>query len=199
MFTKNIKNICDAVVSDWVSDFDELDDHFKINLSRDDYYHKRYSALDNKTINDYLKTKVGSSYRYPTFKRRVEILISNGKIKNLAFDKLDNSILLNALKKVNIKSSKSAVEFLIDDEKFDAVAWFDYLVEQGQILGIDFTDNIMLFFILCYLRNIISFYELLPYQVDIDKDCLLFYCVDSNNKTKYYFVNITNPLATHFI
>ncbi len=81
MFKINVKNICDAVINDWDSDFEELGDNFKLNLSRRDFYHKTFPVLEDKTINNYLKDAVekktgqSSSYRYPTFKRRYEILI----------------------------------------------------------------------------------------------------------------------------
>ena len=90
MFKINVKNICDSVVDNWnSSDFEELDDNFKLNLSRRDFYGKIFPVLGDKTINNYLKDAVkektgqSSSYRYPTFKRRAEILISNDKIKFL--------------------------------------------------------------------------------------------------------------------
>ncbi|HFI0458434.1 TPA: hypothetical protein ACGOY3_002106, partial [Streptococcus suis] len=99
MITNNAKKICDAVVHDWVSDFNELDDQFKLKLSRKDFYHKIYPVLGNKTIDNYLKDAVkeltdqSSSYRYPTFKRRAEILLSNGLIQNLQFNSIDSLTL----------------------------------------------------------------------------------------------------------
>ena len=205
--SKNLKLICDAVVNDWVSDFDELDDHFKLKLSWNDFYHKIYPVLGNKTINNYLKDVVkkltgqSSSYKYPTFKRRAEILFGNSKISNLVFDNVDKTTILNGLLIIKPNNVKSVNDFFIEKDKFDFTLWSDYLLEQNQILGIEFADEIFLFSTLCYIRNIVSFYGLLPYQVElsIDDDCIFFYCVDFSNMKYTFFVSLTNPLASHFI
>lgn len=206
MFKNNAKNICDAVVNNWDSDFEELDDNFKLNLSRRDFYHKVFPVLENKTINNYLKDAVkkltgqSSSYRYPTFKRRAEILFSNGKISDLVFHKIDKAIILNGLLKINPAKMKSVNDFFIND-RFDFKLWSDYLLEKNQILGVEYADEIILFSIFSYLENIVEFYDKLPYQIEIsnEDDCLLFYCIDCNNNTSIYFVSITNPLTSHFM
>ncbi|MXI72572.1 hypothetical protein GR255_26705, partial [Mycobacterium tuberculosis] len=75
-----------------------------------------------------------SCYRYSTFKRRVEILLSHSKTLNLNFDILEESTILNALEKVNSNDMKSVFEFLKADGKFNTDVWIDYLGEQGQVL-----------------------------------------------------------------
>lgn len=207
MLTINAKEICDAVVNDWETDFDELDDHFNLNLSKDDFYQKIFPNLGNKTINNYLSGSIekltgeSSCYRYVTFKRRAEILISNGKIPNLCFNKLDNTTIMNALSRFNSDIQKSVSDFIDKDNTFDAIAWGDYLLSNGQVLGATEADVIMLFASLSYLCNIISFYGVLPFLIELshEDDCISFHCVDFNNSLSIYFVNLTNPLASHFI
>ncbi|MGT2911391.1 hypothetical protein ACVR1I_06740 [Streptococcus cameli] len=207
MLTINAKEICDAVVHDWVSDFNELDNQFKINLSRRDFYHKTYPILGNKTFDNYLKDAVEeltgqcSRYTYPTFKRRAEILIYNCKIPNLCFNKLDHTTIINALSQINSDIQKSVTDFIDKDNTFDGIAWGDYLLSNGQVLGAMEADVIMLFASLSYLRNIISFYGVLPFLIELshEDDCISFHCVDFNNCLSIYFVNLTNPLASHFI
>lgn len=203
MITNNAKKICDAVVNDWKPEYDFEVEHFKLPLSKNDFFNTTYSTLGNITINEYLKSLTGgSSYRYATFKRRSEILISHGKVRNLCFQKLENTIILNALSQIDSDISKSVSQFINDkDNTFDSTAWADYLLSSGQILGAMEADEIFLFSTLCYIRNIISFYGLLPFQVEfsIDDDCIFFYCVDFNNNKFTYFVSLTNPLASHFL
>ena len=197
-----VKVICDAVVNEWKPKYDFLDDHFKLPLSKTDFFKIKYPTLMNNTINEYLRVLTkGSSYIYATFKRRAEILISNGKISNLFFDTVDKSTVLNGLLKVNPNNVKSVNDFYIENDKFDFTLWSDYLLEQNQILGIEFADEIFLFSAMSYIRNIISFYGLLPYKVklSIDDDCIFFYCVDFTNKKNTFFVSLSNPLASHFI
>lgn len=207
MLTINAKEICDAVVNDWETDFDELDDHFNLNLSKDDFYQKIFPNLGNKTINNYLSASIekltgkSSYYRYATFKRRAQILICNGKIPNLCFNKLDNTTIMNALSRINSDIQQSVTDFIDKDNTFDAIAWGDYMLSNGQVLGAMEADVIMLFASLCYLRNIISFYGVLPFLIELshEDDCIYFHCVDFNNGLSKYFVSLTNPLASHFI
>lgn len=207
MIVINADNICDSVVKDWETDFDELDAHVNLKLSKDDFYRKVYPVLGNKTINNYLRDTVknltgkSSYYRYATFKRRAEILISHGKIQNLFFDKLDNTTILNGLSKVGSNIPKSVTDFIDKDNTFDSIVWGDYLLECGQVLGAMEADEIMLFASLCYLRNIISFYGVLPFLIELsnEDDCIYFHCVDLNNGLSIYFVSLTNPLTSHFI
>ncbi|NQK24970.1 hypothetical protein HO518_06660 [Streptococcus suis] len=201
---KNVKLICDAVVNDWVSDFDELDEHFKIKLSRRDFYHKIYPDLGNKTINNYLKeaveklTNQSSSYRYPTFKRRAEILISNGLIQNLKFNSIDSLTLDNALSKINV--SLKIEDFEDDNGNFNFELWFEFLLNNNRIEFTEETDDILFFLMLTYLNNIIQFYGVLPYliKVSVEDDSLHFYCIDFAKEETTFFVSVTNPLASHF-
>ncbi|MGU7920677.1 hypothetical protein ACS6YF_10790 [Streptococcus suis] len=206
---KNVKLICDAVVNDWVSDFDELDEHFKIKLSRRDFYHKIYPDLGNKTINNYLKdaveklTNQSSSYRYPTFKRKAEILISNGLIQNLKFNSIDSFTLDHALSKINVNVSLKIEDFEDDNGNFNFESWFEFLLNNNKIEFTEKTeeiDDILFFLMLTYLNNIIQFYGVLPYRIKVsaEDDSLRFYCIDFTNKESTFYVNITNPLASHF-
>ncbi|HEM4283425.1 TPA: hypothetical protein U1X78_001889 [Streptococcus suis] len=209
MLTINAKEICDAVVNDWETDFDELDDHFNLNLSKDDFYQKIFPNLGNKTINNYLSGSIekltgkSSYYRYVTFKRRAEILIFNGKIPNLCFNKLDNTTIINALSRINsdIQMSVSVTDFIDKDNTFDGIAWGDYLLSNGQVLGAMEADEIMLFSSLCYLRNIISLYGVLPFLIELsnEDDSIYFHCVDFKNDLSIYFVSLTNPLVSRFL
>ncbi|HFI0644183.1 TPA: hypothetical protein ACGO2Y_002060, partial [Streptococcus suis] len=139
MITNNAKKICDAVVHDWVSDFNELDDQFKLKLSRKDFYHKIYPVLGNKTIDNYLKDAVkeltdqSSSYRYPTFKRRAEILLSNGLIQNLQFNSIDSLTLDNAISKIHVNISMKIEDFEDDNGNFNFESWFEYLLNNNSI------------------------------------------------------------------
>ncbi|HEL2024675.1 hypothetical protein F9856_07900 [Streptococcus suis] len=196
-----VKDICDAVLNDWRPEYDFLPDHFRLPLTKSEFYSTSFNTLNNRTISDYIKEKnEGSKYYYSTFKRRAEIIISNN-ISNLVLGNVDNTTILNALSQVNSKNVKAVTEFFIDNDKFDITLWSDFLLEHNQILGIEFADEIFLFSTLCYIRNIISFYGLLPFQVEfsIDDDCIFFYCVDFTNKKFTYFVSLTNPLASHFL
>ncbi|HEL1566066.1 hypothetical protein RFK58_10455 [Streptococcus suis] len=196
-----VKDICDAVLNDWRPEYDFLPDHFRLPLTKSEFYSTSFNTLNNRTISDYIKEKnEGSKYYYSTFKRRAEIIISNN-ISNLVLGNVDNTTILNALSQVNSKNVKAVTEFFIDNDKFDITLWSDFLLEHNQILGIEFADEIFLFSTLCYIRNIISFYGLLPFQVEfsIDDDCIFFYCVDFANKKFTYFVSLTNPLASHFL
>ena len=207
MLTINAKEICDAVVNDWETDFDELDDHFNLNLSKDDFYQKIFPNLGNKTINNYLSGSIekltgkSSCYRYVTFKRRAEILICNGKIPNLCFNKLANTTILNGLSQIDCDIPKSVAQFIKEDTTFDSIAWADCLLSSGQVLGAMEADEIMLFSSLCYLRNIISLYGVLPFLIELsnEDDSIYFHCVDFKNDLSIYFVSLTNPLVPHFI
>lgn len=205
MLTLNAKEICDAVVNDWVSDFDELDEHFKIKLSRRDFYHKIYPDLGNKTINNYLKeaveklTNQSSSYRYPTFKRRAEILISNGLIQNLKFNSIDSLTLDNALSKINVNNSLKIEDFEDDKGNFNFESWFEYLLNNNSIEVTEEFDDISFFLMLTNLNNIIQFYGVLPYLIKFSDDRLYFYCIDFANNESTFFVSLTNPLASHFL
>lgn len=206
VLSQNVKVICDTVFSIWESEYDSMEEHFKLNLSKDCFQNKKFRELNNMTINDYLteliRIKTGdiSRYRYSTFKRRAEILLSNGKISDLVFDKVDKSTILNGLLKINPAKTKSVNDFFIND-RFDFDVWSDYLLENNQILGVEYADKIILFSIFSYLKNIVEFYDKLPYKIEIlnEDDCLLFYCIDENNIESMYFVSITNPLASHFL
>ncbi|HFI0845498.1 TPA: hypothetical protein ACGO1C_002128 [Streptococcus suis] len=196
-----VKDICDAVLNDWRPEYDFLPDHFRLPLTKSEFYSTSFNILNNRTISDYIKEKnEGSKYYYATFKRRAEIIISNN-ISNLVLGNVDNTTILNALSQVNSKNVKLVTEFFIDNDKFDITLWSDFLLENNQILGIEFADEIFLFSTLCYIRNIISCYGLLPFQVEfsIDDDCIFFYCVDFKNNKFTYFVSLTNPLASHFL
>lgn len=207
MLTINAKKICDAVVHDWVSEFNELDDQFKLNLSRRDFYHKIYPVLGNKTIDNYLKDAVKeftdqcSSYKYPTFKRRAEILLSNGLIQNIQFNSIDSLTLDNALSKINVNISLKIEDFENDKGNFNFESWFEYLLNNNRIeVTTEEIDDILFFLMLTYLNNIIQFYGVLPYliKVSVEDDCLYFYCIDFTNKETTFFVSVTNPLASHF-
>ncbi|MDV5989232.1 hypothetical protein ACVR0W_09370 [Streptococcus canis] len=203
MLSTNIKLICDAVVNAWKPEYDFEVEHFKLPLSKNDFFNTTYSTLDNKTINEYLKSLTGGScYRYATFKRRAEILISHGKIRNLCFQKLDNTIIMNALSQIDSDIPKSVTQFINDkDNTFDSTAWQDYLLSCSQILGAMEADEIMLFASSCYLRNIISLYGVLPFLIELsnEDDSIYFHCVDFKNDLSIYFVSLTNPLVPHFI
>lgn len=136
MLSTNIKLICDAVVNAWKPEYDFEVEHFKLPLSKNDFFNTTYSTLGNKTINEYLKSLTGGScYRYATFKRRAEILISHGKIRNLCFQKLDHTTILNALSQIDSDIPKSVTQFINDkDNTFDSTAWQDYLLSCSQIL-----------------------------------------------------------------
>ena len=205
MLTINAKKICDAVVHDWVSDFNELDDKFKINLSRRDFYHKTYPILGNKTFYNYLKDALklvgkNSRYTYPTFKRRAEILISNGLIPNLQLS-IDSLTLENALSKINV--SLKFEDFEDDNGNFNFELWFEFLLNNNRVEFTEKTeeiDDILFFLMLTYLNNIIQFYGVLPYyiKVSVEDDSLHFYCIDFTKEETTFFVSVTNPLASHF-
>ncbi|MEK5288128.1 hypothetical protein MKY69_00640 [Streptococcus sp. FSL R7-0212] len=203
MLSTNIKLICDAVVNAWKPEYDFEVEHFKLPLSKNDFFNTTYSTLGNKTINEYLKSFTGGScYRYATFKRRAEILISHGKIRNLCFQKLDNTTIMNALSQIDSDIPKSVTQFINDkDNTFDSTAWQDYLLSCSQILGAMEADEIMLFAASCYLHNIISLYGVLPFLIELsnEDDSIYFHCVDFNNDLSIYFVSLTNPLVPHFI
>lgn len=203
MLSTNIKLICDAVVNAWKPEYDFEVEHFKLPLSKNDFFNTTYSTLGNKTINEYLKSLTGGScYRYATFKRRAEILISHGKIRNLCFQKLDNTTIMNALSQIDSDIPKSVTQFINDkDYTFDSTAWQDYLLSCSQILGAMAADEIMLFASSCYLRNIISLYGVLPFLIELsnEDDSIYFHCVDFKNDLSIYFVSLTNPLVPHFI
>lgn len=203
MLSTNIKLICDAVVNAWKPEYDFEVEHFKLPLSKNDFFNTTYSTLGNKTINEYLKLLTGGScYRYATFKRRAEILISHGKIRNLCFQKLDNTTIMNALSQIDSDIPKSVTQFINDkDNTFDSTAWQDYLLSCSQILGAMEADEIMLFASSCYLRNIISLYGVLPFLIELsnEDDSIYFHCVDFKNDLSIYFVSLTNPLVPHFI
>lgn len=208
MLSTNANIICEAVVRNWKSEYSELEEEFKLKLSRKDFFNKVFPILGNRTINDYLKEEVKeltgevSSYTYPTFKRRAEILLTHSKILNLNFDILDENTILNGLHKVNRGIEiKSVFAFLNADGKFNTEHWIDFLNKQGQILNIDFSDQIELFSTLCYISNIISYYGILPFHVEKsdDGDFILFTCIDFLNEVSTFFVSLTNPLASHYI
>ncbi|MFI3102684.1 hypothetical protein [Streptococcus suis] len=205
MITNNAKKICDAVVNDWVSDFNELDDQFKINLSRRDFYHKTYPILGNKTFYNYLKDAVekltgqSSRYTYPTFKRRAEILISNGIIQNIKFGSIDSLTLDNALSKINVNISLKIEDFEDDNGNFNFESWFEYLLNNNSIEVTEEFDDISFFLMLSNLNNIIQFYGVLPYLIKFSDDRLYFYCIDFANNESTFFVSLTNPLASHFL
>lgn len=207
MLSTNVNIICEEVVCNWKSEYYELEEHFKLRLSYKDFFNKTYPILGNRTINDYLKLEVEkltgevSSYTYVTFKRRAEILLSHSKTLNLNFDILDESTILNGLTKVNSIDMKSVFDFLKIDGKFNTDAWIDYLGEQGQVININFNDEIELFSTLCYISNIISYYGVLPFHVEKsnDGDFILFKCIDFSNEVSTFFVSLANPLASHFI
>ncbi|WP_423215119.1 hypothetical protein [Streptococcus equinus] len=203
MLSTNIKLICDAVVNAWKPEYDFEVEHFKLPLSKNDFFNTTYSTLGNKTINEYLKSLTGGScYRYATFKRRAEILISHGKIRNLCFQKLDNTTIMNALSQIDSDITKSVTQFINDkDNTFDSTAWQDYLLSCSQILGAMEADEIMLFASSCYLRNIISLYGVLPFLIELsnEDDSIYFHCVGFKNDLSIYFVSLTNPLVPHFI
>lgn len=203
MLSTNIKLICDAVVNAWKPEYDFEVEHFKLPLSKNDFFNTTYSTLGNKTINEYLKSLTGGScYRYATFKRRAEILISHGKIRNLCFQKLDHTTILNALSQIDSDIPKSVTQFINDkDNTFDSTAWQDYLLSCSQILGAMEADEIMLFASSCYLRNIICLYGVLPFLIELsnEDDSIYFHCVDFKNDLSIYFVSLTNPLVPHFI
>ena len=206
MLSTNANIICEAVVRNWKSEYSELEEEFKLKLSRKDFFNKVFPILGNRTINDYLKEEVKqvagevSSYTYPTFKRRAEILLTHSKILNLNFDILDESTILNGLQNINRGTKiKSVSDFLKADGKFNTEHWIDFLNEQGQIFNID--DHNELFSTLCYISNIISYYGILPFHVEKsdDGDFILFTCIDFLNEVSTFFVSLTNPLASHFI
>ncbi|ATZ02606.1 hypothetical protein [Streptococcus suis] len=204
MLTINAKKICDAVVHDWVSDFNELDDQFKINLSRRDFYHKTYPILGNKTFYNYLKDALklvgkNSRYTYPSFKRKAEILISNGLIQNLKFNSIDSLTLDNALSKI-VNISLKIEDFEDDNGNFNFELWFEFLLNHNRIEVTEDIDDILFFLILTYLNNIIQFYGVLPYfiKVSVEDDSLHFYCIDFTKEETTFFVSVTNPLASHF-
>lgn len=207
MLSTNANIICEAVLRNWKSEYYELEEHFKLRLSSKDFFNKTYPILGNRTINDYLKLEVEkltgevSYYTYVTFKRRAEILLSHSKTLNLNFDILDESTILNGLTKVNSIDMKSVFDFLKIDGKFNTDAWINYLDEQGQIINIDFSDQIELFSTLCYISNIISYYGVLPFHVEKsdDGDFILFTCIDFSNEVSTFFVSLANPLASHFL
>ncbi|CYW02391.1 hypothetical protein ACTGVB_11585 [Streptococcus suis] len=201
MLTINAKEICDAVVNDWKPEYDFEVEHFKLPLSKNDFFNTTYSALGNITINEYLKSLTGCCYRHATFKRRAEILISHGKIRNLCFQKLANTTILNGLSQIDSDIPKSVAQFIKEDTTFDSIAWADYLLSSGQVLGAMEADEIMLFSSLCYLRNIISLYGVLPFLIELsnEDDSIYFHCVDFKNDLSIYFVSLTNPLVPHFI
>ncbi|MCK3950176.1 hypothetical protein ACS6X2_07010 [Streptococcus suis] len=207
MLTINAKKICDAVVHDWVSDFNELDDQFKINLSRRDFYHKTYPILGNKTLDNYLQDAVEelsgqrSRYTYPNFKRKAEILISNGLVQHLEFN-IDSFTLDHALSRINVNVSLKIEDF-DDNGNFNFESWFEFLLNNNKIEFTEKTeeiDDILFFLMLTYLNNIIQFYGVLPYRIKVsaEDDSLRFYCIDFTNKESTFYVNITNPLASHF-
>ncbi|MGT2896677.1 hypothetical protein ACVRZR_09960 [Streptococcus entericus] len=202
MLTINAKEICDAVVNDWKPEYDFEVEHFKLPLSKNDFFNTTYSILGNKTINEYLKSLTGgSSYRYATFKRRAEILISNGKIQNLEFNSIDSLTLDNALSKINVNISLKIEDFEDDKGNFNFESWFEYLLNNNRIeVTTEEIDDILFFLMLTYLNNIIQFYGVLPYliKVSVEDDCLYFYCIDFTNKETTFFVSVTNPLASHF-
>ncbi|HHW3846296.1 TPA: hypothetical protein ACT2FS_002017 [Streptococcus suis] len=203
MITNNAKKICDAVVHDWVSDFNELDDQFKINLSRRDFYHKTYPILGNKTFDNYLQDAVEelsgqrSRYTYPNFKRKAEILISNGLVQHLEFN-IDSLTLDNALSKINVNVSLKIEDFEDENGNFNFESWFEYLSNNNRIQVTEEFDEISFFLMLTNLNNIIQFYGVLPYLIKFSDDRLYFYCIDFANKESRFFVSVTNPLASHF-
>lgn len=206
MLSTNANIICEAVVRNWKSEYSELEEEFKLKLSRKDFFNKVFPILGNRTINDYLKEEIKqltgevSSFKYPTFKKRAEILLTHSKILNLNFDILDESTILNGLQKVRGIKIKSVFDFLKADGKFNTEHWIYFLDKQGEI-NIDFSDHNELLSTLCYISNIISYYGILPFHVEKsdDGDFILFTCIDFLNEVSTFFVSITNPLASHFI
>mgnify|MGYP000184208625 CR=1 FL=1 len=206
MLSTNANIICEAVVRNWKSEYSELEEEFKLKLSRKDFFNKVFPILGNRTINDYLKEEIKqltgevSSFKYPTFKKRAEILLTHSKILNLNFDILDESTILNGLQKVRGIKIKSVFDFLKADGKFNTEHWIYFLDKQGEI-NIDFSDHNELLSTLCYISNIISYYGILPFHVEKsdDGDSILFTCIDFLNEVSTFFVSITNPLASHFI
>ncbi|MGQ7462943.1 hypothetical protein ACTGZQ_10600 [Streptococcus suis] len=185
-----------------------MDDQFKINLSRRDFYHKIYPVLGNKTFDNYLQDAVEelsgqrSRYTYPTFKRRAEILISNGLIQNLKFNSIDSLTLDNALSKINVslKIENFIEDFEDDNGNFNFELWFEFLLNHNRIEVTEDIDDILFFLMLTYLNNIIQFYGVLPYfiKVSVEDDSLHFYCIDFTKEETTFFVSVTNPLASHF-
>ncbi|HFI0148402.1 TPA: hypothetical protein ACGO16_001891 [Streptococcus suis] len=200
MITNNAKKICDAVVNDWKPEYDFEVEHFKLPLSKNDFFNTTYSILDNKTINEYLKSLTGgSSYRYGTFKRRAEILICIGLVQHLEFNSIDSLTLDNALSKINVNVSLKIEDFEDDNGNFNFESWFEYLSNNNRIQVTEEFDDISFFLMLTNLNNIIQFYGVLPYLIKFSDDRLYFYCIDFANKESRFFVSVTNPLASHFL
>ncbi|HFI0278734.1 TPA: hypothetical protein ACGOUT_002370, partial [Streptococcus suis] len=166
---------------------------------------KIYPVLGNKTIDNYLKDAVkeltdqSSSYRYPTFKRRAEILLSNGLIQNLQFNSIDSLTLDNAISKIHVNISMKIEDFEDDNGNFNFESWFEYLLNNNSIEVTEEFDDISFFLMLTNLNNIIQFYGVLPYLIKFSDDRLYFYCIDFANKESTFFVSVTNPLASHFL
>lgn len=206
MLSTNVNIICEAVVRNWKSEYSELEEEFKLKLSRKDFFNKVFPILGNRTINDYLKEEIKqltgevSCFKYTTFKRRAEILLTHSKILNLNFDILDESTILNGLQKVRGIKIKSVFDFLKADGKFNTEHWIYFLDKQGEI-NIDFSDHNELLSTLRYISNIISYYGILPFHVkkSDDGDFILFTCIDFSNEVSTFFVSLANPLASHFI
>ncbi|MGO0056074.1 hypothetical protein ACTMS8_11130 [Streptococcus suis] len=202
MLTINAKEICDAVLNDWRPEYDFLPDHFRLPLTKSEFYSTSFNILNNRTISDYIKEKnEGSKYYYATFKRRAEILISNGKIQNLEFDSIDSLTLDNAMSKMHVNISMIIEDFENDNGNFNFESWFEYLLNNNSIEVTEEFDDISFFLMLTNLNNIIQFYGVLPYFIEFsaEEDSLYFYCIDFANKESTYFVSLTNPLASHFL
>ncbi|MFM0778387.1 hypothetical protein P7J56_11290 [Streptococcus suis] len=199
MITNNAKKICDAVLNDWRPEYDFLPDHFRLPLTKSEFYSTSFNILNNRTISDYIKERnQGSKYYYATFRRRAEILISNGLVQHLEFN-IDILALDNALSKINENVSLKIEDFEDDNGNFNFESWFEYLSNNNRIQVTEDFDDISFFLMLTNLNNIIQFYGVLPYLIKFSDDRLYFYCIDFANKESTFFVSVTNPLASHFL
>lgn len=198
MITNNAKKICDAVLNDWRPEYDFLPDHFRLPLTKSEFYSTSFNILNNRTISDYIKEKnKGSKYYYATFERRASILLSNGLI-NIQFNSIDSLTLDNALSTINENVSLKIEDFEDDNGNFNFESWFEYLSNNNRIQVTEEFDDISFFLMLTNLNNIIQFYGVLPYLIKFSDDRLCFYCIDFANKESTFFVSVTNPLASHF-
>ncbi|AXI66662.1 hypothetical protein DP112_00650 [Streptococcus suis] len=199
MITNNAKKICDAVLNDWRPEYDFLPDHFRLPLTKSEFYSTSFNILNNRTISDYIKEKnQGSKYYYATFRRRAEILISNGLVQHLEFN-IDSLTLDNALSRINVNISLNIKNFEDDKGNFNFESWFEYLLNNNRIEVTEDFDDISFFLMLTNLNNIIQFYGVLPYLIKFSDDRLYFYCINFANKESTFFVSVTNPLASHFL
>ena len=197
-----IKQLCDSVVNDWKSEYDSWSDDFTIPLTKKEFFETDFYTLGNATINDYLRVLTkGSSYRYATFKRRAEILLSHHLIPAINSNLIDNLTFKNALHRIGTSSSKDLSSFVDSDGCFESASWCDFLLNQQAIMGIQSADKYQIFEFQTYASDIINLFGLLPYRAEIfhKEDTLLIYCVDSNNNSMEYSIIVTHPLCSCFI